>query len=80
VADTMRSNAKTIDTLLEQRHENAEKETAVDNLRSWTEVAQAHADGSKALLEAFESLYTDMPDAQKKIADDAFRPAEPHTK
>jgi periplasmic protein CpxP/Spy len=80
VADAMRSNAKAIDTLLEQRHENAAKETAVDNLRSWSEIAQAHADGSKALLDAFESLYADMPDAQKKVADDAFRPAEPHGK
>jgi periplasmic protein CpxP/Spy len=80
VADAMRSNAKAIDTLLEQRHENAGKETAVDNLRSWSELAQAHADGSKALLDAFESLYADMPDAQKKVADDAFRPAEPHAK
>ncbi|RQH07319.1 Spy/CpxP family protein refolding chaperone [Paraburkholderia dinghuensis] len=80
VADAMRANAKAIDTLLEQRHENAEKETAIENLRSWAELAQAHADGSKALLAAFESLYTDMPDAQKKVADDAFRPAEPHAK
>ncbi len=76
----MRANAKAIDTLLEQRHENAEKETAIENLRSWAELAQAHADGSKALLAAFESLYMDMPDAQKKVADDAFRPAEHHAK
>lgn len=80
VADAMRSNAKSVDTILKQRHESAQKETAVDNLRSWSELAQAHADGSKALLESFEALYVDMPDAQKKVADDAFRPVEAHTK
>jgi hypothetical protein len=80
VAGAMRSNAQKVDTLLEQRHDNASKETAVENLRSWTEIAQAHADGSKALLAAFESLYADMPDAQKKIADDVFRPTESHAK
>jgi periplasmic protein CpxP/Spy len=80
VADIMRSNAKTIDDLLTQRHDSAAKATAVENLESWDAIAQAHAQGSKALLDAFESLYDDMPDAQKKIADAAFRPAEGHTK
>ncbi len=80
VADAMRSNAQTVDALIEKRHEDAMKETAVENLRSWSDIAQAHADGSKALLTAFDALYTDMPDAQKKIADDAFRPAESHAK
>lgn len=76
VAETMRHNAQTIDSLLDQRHADSQKETAVANLRSWNEIAQAHADGSKALLDAFEPLYTSMPEAQKKIADDAFRPAQ----
>jgi periplasmic protein CpxP/Spy len=80
VADVMRTNAKTIDDLLVQRHDGAAKATAVENLESWNAIAQAHADGSKALLDAFGSLYADMPDAQKKIADAAFRPAEGHTK
>jgi periplasmic protein CpxP/Spy len=80
VADAMRSNAQTIDSLLEKRHATAMQDTAVENLQSWNEVAQAHADGSKALLDAFSALYADMPDAQKKIADDAFRPAETHAK
>jgi len=80
VADAMRANAQNIDALLEKRHNDANTETAVDNLRSWNELAQAHADGSKALLDAFAPLYADMPDAQKKIADDAFRPAQSNAK
>ncbi|WP_233873096.1 Spy/CpxP family protein refolding chaperone [Paraburkholderia adhaesiva] len=80
VADTMRSNAKTVDDLLMQRHDGALKATAVENLQSWNAIAQANAEGSKAMLDAFTSLYADMPDSQKKIADTAFRPAEGHTK
>lgn len=80
VADAMRTNANNVDSLLEQRHANANKATAVENLRSWTQIAQAHAEGSKAVLAAFESLYADMPDAQKKIADELFRPAQDRSK
>jgi periplasmic protein CpxP/Spy len=80
VADVMRNNAKTIDGLIQQRHDSAPKETAVENLQSWNAIAQAHAEGSKALLDAFSSLYDDMPDAQRKLADAAFRPTEAQTK
>jgi len=80
VADVMRNNAKTVDDLIQQRHDNAHKQTAVENLQSWNEIAQANADGSKAMLDAFSALYADMPDAQKKVADAAFRPAQAHTK
>jgi periplasmic protein CpxP/Spy len=80
VADVMRNNAKNVDDLIQQRHDNAPKQTALENLQSWNAIAQAHADGSKALLDAFSALYADMPDSQKKLADAAFRPTEPHTK
>ncbi|RQH06973.1 Spy/CpxP family protein refolding chaperone [Paraburkholderia dinghuensis] len=80
VADTMRNNAKTIDDLLTQRHDGAMKATAVENLQSWNAIAQANAEGSKAMLDAFSELYADMPDSQKKIADTSFRPVEGHTK
>ncbi|SDC85335.1 LTXXQ motif family protein [Paraburkholderia lycopersici] len=80
VADVMRNNAKTIDGLLEQRHDNARKQTAVENLQSWNDIAQAHAEGSKALLDAFSALYADMPASQKQLADAAFRPEQAHAK
>ena len=35
--------------------------------------AHAHVDGLANLTNAFEKLYTAMPDAQKKVADQAFR-------
>ncbi|MEM5400200.1 Spy/CpxP family protein refolding chaperone [Paraburkholderia unamae] len=80
VADVMRNNAKTVDDLIQQRHDNAQQQTAVENLQSWNEIAQANAEGSKAMLDAFSALYATMPDSQKKLADAAFRPAEAHTK
>jgi hypothetical protein len=47
--------------------------TAVENLRSFQKLAQAHADGLNNLGAAFESLYADMSDEQKKNADAVFR-------
>lgn len=80
VADVMRNNAKTVDDLIQQRHDHAQQQTAVENLQSWNEIARANADGSKAMLDAFSALYASMPDSQKKLADAAFRPTEAHTK
>ena len=80
VADVMRNNAKTVDDLIQQRHDNAQQQSAVENLQSWNAIAQANAEGSKAMLDAFSALYAAMPDSQKKLADAAFRPTEAHTK
>ena len=44
------------------------------------EIAQANAEGSNAMLDAFPAWHADTPDSQKKLADAAFRPAEAHTK
>lgn len=73
VADAIRTSAKSMDDLIQARHDNASKQNAVENLRSWTEIAQAHADGSKAVLAAFEPLYQAMSDTQRKLADEVFR-------
>ncbi|HXZ08898.1 MAG TPA: Spy/CpxP family protein refolding chaperone [Paraburkholderia sp.] len=73
VADVMRDNARTMHDLFEARRNGAASETAVENLKSWGDIAQAHADGNKTLLAAFEPLYDSMPDEQKKLADQVFR-------
>ncbi|TAL97998.1 MAG: hypothetical protein EPN73_04550 [Paraburkholderia sp.] len=78
VADSMRDNARTMHDLFEARHSGMASETAVENLKSWGDIAQAHADGNKTLLAAFQPLYDSMPDAQKKIADQVFRRPETH--
>jgi hypothetical protein len=73
VAQTMRENAKTMDTLTQARMDHAKSMTAVDDLKSYGEIADAHADGIKKLTPTFAALYADMSDSQKKEADALFR-------
>ena len=73
VAEVMRDNARSMDTLTKARHENAKTMTAVDDLRSYGEIADAHAEGIKRLTPVFAALYDEMSDAQKKEADTLFR-------
>jgi protein CpxP len=71
-AQVMRDNAKTMDVLIQSRVQNAKTMTAVDDLRAYQGIADAHAGGLKKLIPAFESLYATMPDEQKKNADAVF--------
>ena len=73
VTEVMRDNAKTMDDLNQARHERAKDRTAVEDLQSYSEVAQAHADGLKSFVPVFEELYASMSDDQKKDADNLFR-------
>src|SRR5216684_147633 len=45
---------------------------AVDDLRSYEEVAETHVAGLKKLIPAFQALYDTMSPEQKKNADAAF--------
>ena len=47
--------------------------TALDDLKNYQKVTQAHVDGLKNLIASFEALYAAMPDDQKKTADHVFR-------
>ena len=46
---------------------------AVDDLKSYGEITDAHADGIKKFTPVFATLYDSMSDAQKKQADTLFR-------
>ena len=72
VAEIMRDNAKTMDTLTQARVDHAKDMTAVDDLKSYGKIAEAHADGIKKLTPVFADLYASMSDAQKKEADTLF--------
>ncbi len=72
VADVMRDNAKEMDAAVEKREEAKQTTTALDDLKAYQQVAQAHADGLKALVPAFEGLYGVLSDTQKKQADEMF--------
>jgi hypothetical protein len=73
VTQVMRDNAKTMDALNQVRFEKAKTMTAVEDLKSYSEIAQAHADGLKNFIPVFEALYAAMSDDQKKDADTLFR-------
>lgn len=72
VTQVMRDNAKTMEALIKARSEKASTTTAVDDLKSYGNIAEAHADGLKKFIPVFEPLYASMSDAQKKDADTLF--------
>jgi len=78
VAQAMRDNETSISNLIQQRHQNAENMTAIDDLQSYEAIAQAHADGLKNVISAFSTLYDNMSDDQKKNADKVFGTFEGH--
>ncbi|WP_246181790.1 Spy/CpxP family protein refolding chaperone [Pandoraea cepalis] len=73
VAQIMRDNANRTQSLLKARADDASHMSAVDDLRSYGQIAEAHADGIKKLTLAFETLYNSMSDVQKHNADLIFR-------
>lgn len=73
LAQVMRENAQAMADLQKQRASDASTMNAVDVVKSYSEVIQAHADGMKKFIPAFEALYNSLSDAQKKIADSMFR-------
>ena len=75
VAQAMRDNAQAVRDLVKDRKAKAASMNAVDDLRSYEAIADAHADGLKKLIPAFETLYASMSDDQKKVADTLFRHA-----
>jgi protein CpxP len=73
VAQVMRDNQNAIEPLVQGRTTKAKTMSAVDDLRSYAQIADAHAEGIKKFTTAFEPLYAGMSDAQKKEADALFR-------
>jgi periplasmic protein CpxP/Spy len=73
VAQVMRDNESSVEPLVKTRRENAKTMTAVDDLKSYAAIADAHADGIKKFTPVFAALYDSMSDAQKKDADAMFR-------
>jgi periplasmic protein CpxP/Spy len=73
VADAMRQNAGMMDKLVQDKRAKTASMTAVDDLKTYQDFTQAHLDGLKNLTSAFQSLYSSMPDPQKKNADQVFQ-------
>ncbi len=76
VAQTMRDNAAAMQKLASDKtSQPADRMTAIDDLQTYQAFAQAHVDNLKKLTASFQTLYSAMPDTQKKIADQVFQRA-----
>jgi hypothetical protein len=73
LVEVMRANAKTMMDLQKQRGQDAKSMTAVDAVKSYAAVIEAHEVGMSKFVPAFQALYDDMSDAQKKVADSMFQ-------
>jgi Spy/CpxP family protein refolding chaperone len=72
LADVMRANARDMSDAVEKREMAEKTASAIDDLKAYQKIAQAHADGLKDLVPAFEGLYGVLSDSQKKEADQLF--------
>jgi protein CpxP len=79
-AQVMRENARDMDHAFMQRAQQHPTMNAVQNMQSYEQLSEEHAQRVQKLLPAFQKLYDAMPDAQKRVADQVFRAnAEKHT-
>ena len=73
VAQVMRDNAASMEKLASDKASQSKTEmTAVEDLQTYQQFAQAHVDGLKKLVSVFETLYDSMPQSQKSVADQVF--------
>jgi hypothetical protein len=72
VAQAMRANAAAMDKLVQAKRAKMENMTAVEDLQTYRDFSQAHLDGLKNLIPAFDALYKSMPAEQQKNADQVF--------
>jgi hypothetical protein len=73
LAQVMRDNAKAMVDLQKQRSADTGSMSAVDVVKSYASVIEAHEAGMNKFVPAFEALYNSMSDEQKKTADALFR-------
>ena len=71
-AQAMRQNASSTDALFRQRAQSVTNMSALDNMKSYAQIARAYADSTQALAEAFEPLYVALNDQQKHTIDALF--------
>lgn len=77
VTQVMRDNEKVMEALHKTRSDKATTMTAVEDVKSYAEIAGAHAEGLKNFVPVFEALYNSMSNEQKKDADTLFGRRDP---
>ena len=79
-AGVMRENARDMDEAFMQRAQQFPTMNAVQNMQSYEQISEQHAQRVQKLIPAFQKLYDAMPDQQKQLTDQVFRAnAEKHT-
>jgi len=73
IVQVMRDNAKAMEDLQKQRGQDVSAMSAVDAVKSYQAVIEAHEAGMAKFVPAFQALYDSMSPAQKKTADAMFR-------
>jgi LTXXQ motif family protein len=73
LVQVMRDNAKAMEDLQKQRGQDVNAMSAVDAVKSYQAVIEAHEAGMAKFVPAFQALYDSMSPAQKKTADAMFR-------
>ena len=72
-AQAMRDNATSTDALFRQRANATQSMNALDNMKSYAQVARTYADDTEKLSAAFETLYGVLSQQQKQTIDTLFR-------
>jgi periplasmic protein CpxP/Spy len=72
-AQVMRENATSMNETMEQRRTGFASMNAADNMQSYAQIAEKHAQDMQKLATTFKALYGAMSDDQKKNADAVFR-------
>jgi periplasmic protein CpxP/Spy len=72
-AQVMRENARDMDQAFMLRAQQFPRMNAVQNMQSYEQISEEHAQRVQKLLPAFQKLYDVMPDQQKRVADQVFR-------
>ena len=72
-AQVVRDNARDMDRAFMQRAQQYATMNAVQNMQSYEQIAEAHVQHLQKLVPAFDNLYNEMPEQQKKLTDQVFR-------
>jgi periplasmic protein CpxP/Spy len=72
-AQVMRQNARDMNQAGMNRAQQIPSMNAVQDMKSYQQLAEAHVQRLQKLIPAFEALYNAMPPQQQQLADQVFR-------
>ncbi len=77
-AQIMRQNADNMRTAIDQRGSQMGSMDAAQNMQSYAQLAQVHAQDMQQMAATFQALYQDMTPEQRQNADQLFRARDQH--